>query len=57
MWKILFAVLALILAALAGGVYFNFNPAIPIFAVLGAGIFLVGPSPAAARRNFRPAPM
>jgi hypothetical protein len=42
MIKILLAVLALIVAALAGGVYFHFNPAIPIFVILGAGIFLVG---------------
>lgn len=41
MWKILLAVLALIVAALVGGVYFNFNPAIPIFVTLGTGIFLV----------------
>jgi hypothetical protein len=42
MWKILFAVLVLIAAALIGGVYLNFNPAIPIFVSLGVGIFLVG---------------
>jgi len=42
MWKILFAVLVLIAAALVGGVYLNFNPAIPIFVILGVGIFLLG---------------
>lgn len=44
MIKALLAVLALIVAALVGGVYFDFNPAIPILVILGAGIFVVGRS-------------
>ncbi len=42
MWKIFFAVLLLIAAAMAGGIYFNFNAVILIFVILGVGIFLVG---------------
>jgi len=42
MFKILLTVLALIAAAIAAGAYFAFNPVIPIFVILGVGIFLVG---------------
>ncbi len=42
MFKVLLVVLASIAAALVGGVYLNFNPAISIFVILGVGIFLVG---------------
>jgi hypothetical protein len=42
MIKLLLAIMTLIIAALVAGTYFNFNPAIPIFVILGLGIFLVG---------------
>jgi hypothetical protein len=35
-------VLVLIVVTLVAGAYFRFNPAIPIFVILGIGIFLVG---------------
>ncbi len=41
MFKILLA-LVLIVAALLGGIYLDFNPPTPIFVILGIGIFLVG---------------
>ena len=44
MLKVLFAVVALIVAALVAAVHFRFNPAIPIFAILGGGLYLVGRS-------------
>ncbi len=42
MMKVLLAVILLIAAALVAGAYFDFNPAIPIFIILGFGIYLVG---------------
>jgi hypothetical protein len=42
MFKILLMVLVLIAVTLVAGTYFRFNPAIPIFVILGIGIFLVG---------------
>jgi hypothetical protein len=36
MFKVLLVVLASIAAALVGGVYLNFNPAIPIFVISAA---------------------
>jgi hypothetical protein len=48
MLKLLFAVIALIAAAMVAGVYFSFNPVIPIFVILGFGLYGVtrigGPS-------------
>src|SRR5258707_3049327 len=40
--KLLIAVILLIIGALVAGAYFDFNPAIPIFVVLGFGIYMVG---------------
>ena len=40
--KLLIAVIPLIIGALVAGAYFDFNPAIPIFVVLGFGIYIVG---------------
>ena len=42
MIKLVVAVGALILAALAASAYFGFNPAIPIFVILGFGVYMVG---------------
>ncbi|HUI12004.1 MAG TPA: hypothetical protein VL048_00890 [Xanthobacteraceae bacterium] len=42
MLKVLFAVIALIVAAIVASVHFRFNPAIPIFIVLGFGLYMVG---------------
>jgi len=39
--KLLIAVILLIIGALVAGAYFDFNPAIPIFLVLGFGIYMV----------------
>jgi hypothetical protein len=39
MTRLFLAVVALILAALAAGAYFQFNPAIAIFVILGFGIY------------------
>jgi hypothetical protein len=36
------AVILLIIGALVAGAYFDFNPAIPIFVVLGFGVYMVG---------------
>lgn len=48
MLKLLFAVIALIAAVMVAGVYFSFNPVIPIFVILGFGLYGVirtgGPS-------------
>lgn len=48
MMKVLLAVIVLIAAAMVAGVYFRFNPAIPIFIILGFGLVMVarigGPS-------------
>jgi hypothetical protein len=48
MLKLLFAVIALIAAAMIAGVYFHFNPVILIFVILGFGLYGVrrigGPS-------------
>ena len=41
MMKLLFAVIALIAAAMVAGVYFNFNPVILIFLILGFGLYMV----------------
>jgi hypothetical protein len=37
--KLLLAVIVLIVAAMIAGDYFGFNPAIPIFVILGLGIY------------------
>jgi len=39
MLKLLFAVLALIAAVMIAGVYYDFNPVIPIFVILGFGLY------------------
>jgi hypothetical protein len=39
--RILLAVILLILCALAAGTYFDFNPTILIFVILGFGIYMV----------------
>lgn len=39
MLRLLFAVIALIAAAMIAGVYFNFNPVILIFLILGFGLY------------------
>jgi len=39
MLKLLLAVVAAIAAVMIAGVYFNFNPAIPIFIILGLGLY------------------
>jgi hypothetical protein len=39
MLKVLFAVIALIAAVMVAGVYYNFNPVIPIFVILGFGLY------------------
>ena len=40
--KLLTAVILLIIGAVAAGAYFGFNPALPIFVILGFGIYIVG---------------
>ena len=40
--KLLALVVALIVAAMIAGAYWHFNPAIPIFIILGFGIYMVG---------------
>jgi hypothetical protein len=40
--KLMVAVFLLIVAALVASAYFDFSPAIPIFAILGFGIYMVG---------------
>jgi len=40
--KLLALVIAPISAAMIAGAYFHFNPAIPIFIILGFGIYMVG---------------
>jgi hypothetical protein len=47
--KLLALVIALIIAAMVAGAYLHFNPAIPIFIILGFGIYSAG-------RNSRKAP-
>ena len=42
MLKLLALVIALIIAAMVDGAYLHFNPAIPIFVILGFGIYMVG---------------
>jgi hypothetical protein len=42
MMKLLLAVMALIAATLVGGAYFNFNPTLAIFIILGLGVYGVG---------------
>ena len=39
--KLLLAVTLLIICALVAAAYFNFNPVIPIFVILGFGIYMV----------------
>jgi hypothetical protein len=39
MIRLLLAVIVLIAAAMIAGIYFSFNPAIPIFVILGFGIY------------------
>ena len=41
MLKVLFAVIVLIAAVMIAGVHFRFNPAIPIFVILGFGLYMV----------------
>jgi hypothetical protein len=40
MFRVVLAVIVLIAAAMAAGVYFNFNAAILIFIVLGFGLYM-----------------
>jgi len=40
--KLLTAVILLIIGAVVAGAYFDFNPALPIFFILGFGIYIVG---------------
>jgi hypothetical protein len=42
MFKLAFAILFLIIAAMVVCAYFNFNPAIPVFIILGFGVYMVG---------------
>jgi len=39
--KLLTAVILLIIGAVVAGAYFDFNPALPIFVILGFGIYMV----------------
>jgi len=39
--KLLMAVILLVVAAFVAGDYFNFNPVIPIFLILGFGVYRV----------------
>ena len=39
--KLLTAVILLIIGAVVAGAYFDFNPALPIFVILGFGIYVV----------------
>ena len=39
--KLVMAVILLLIGALVAGVYFDFNPAILIFVILGFGIYMV----------------
>ena len=41
MFKVLLAVLLLIVAVAIAGVHFHFNPAIPAFIILGFGLYMV----------------
>jgi hypothetical protein len=41
MIKLLLVVIALIAAAMLAGVHYSFNPVIPIFVILGFGIYMV----------------
>jgi hypothetical protein len=40
--KLMLAVILLVFAALVAGAYLGFSPAIPIFIILGFGIYMVG---------------
>jgi hypothetical protein len=40
--KLVILVVLLIIVALVAGAYFDFSPAIPIFVILGFGIYMVG---------------
>jgi hypothetical protein len=40
--KIVIAVAALIIAVMVAAAYFSFNPSIPVFLILGYGIYRVG---------------
>ena len=42
MLKLLALVIGLIVAAMVAGAYLHLNPAIPIFIILGFGIYMVG---------------
>jgi hypothetical protein len=42
MIRVLIAVTALIVGAVAAGAYFDFDPTVAIMAILGLGIFLLG---------------
>ena len=44
MLKIAALVFGLIIAVMVAGPYFHFNPVIPIFFILGFGVYLVGRS-------------
>jgi hypothetical protein len=56
MFKVVLAVILLIALAMFAGVYFGFNPALIILAILGVGFYLVsnsgGPAPPASNRFF-----
>ena len=42
MFKLAFAIFFLIIAAMVAGIYFHFNPAIPVLIILGFGVYMVG---------------
>jgi hypothetical protein len=42
MIKLLLAVIASIIAVMIAGAYFDFNPVLLIFAILGFGVYMVG---------------
>jgi hypothetical protein len=42
MFKLAFAILVLIIAAMVAGGYFHFNPALPVLIILGFGVYMVG---------------
>jgi hypothetical protein len=42
MFKLAFAIFFLIIAAMVAGIYFHFNPAIPVLIILDFGVYMVG---------------
>ena len=56
MIRLLLAVIVLIAAAMIAGVHFSFNPAIPIFVILGFGVYGVARigGPALPKRSYIP---